>query len=155
MKCKSFAAVVSSLLAGAVLASSPVRAEQGPACGDEIEKFCSHVVPGRLGLALCLKEHRDELGPECQAKVDKAIAKVEQARKICGPDLEKLCAGVQPGEGRLLYCLSAKRNELAPECRAQVETILGKMKAAASSTSVTSATPGTPAAPATTSPKVQ
>ncbi|HJV36253.1 cysteine rich repeat-containing protein [Geomonas sp.] len=155
MKGNSIASVVCWTLAGAVLAFTPVRAQGVPACGEEIEKFCSHVVPGKLGLALCLQEHRDELGPECQAKVDKAMAKVEQARKICGPDLAKFCAGVKPGEGRLLLCLSGKRSELAPECRAQVETVLGKMKGAAPATSVTSATPETPAAPATAPPKAQ
>jgi len=37
-------------------------------------------------------------------------------RMDCGQDLRRLCHGVQPGEGRLIQCLSSHRSELSPAC---------------------------------------
>ena len=39
-----------------------------------------------------------------------------QFRMDCGQDLHRLCHGVQPGEGRLIQCLSSHRSELSPAC---------------------------------------
>jgi hypothetical protein len=37
-------------------------------------------------------------------------------RMQCGQDLQRFCNGVQPGEGRLIQCLSSHRSELSSEC---------------------------------------
>ena len=37
-------------------------------------------------------------------------------RVECGQDLQRFCNGVQPGEGRLIQCLSFHRSELSSEC---------------------------------------
>jgi hypothetical protein len=37
-------------------------------------------------------------------------------RVECGQDLQRFCNGVQPGEGRLIQCLSSHRSELSSEC---------------------------------------
>jgi Cysteine rich repeat len=37
-------------------------------------------------------------------------------RVECGQDLQRFCNGVQPGEGRLIECLSSHRSELSSEC---------------------------------------
>jgi Cysteine rich repeat len=37
-------------------------------------------------------------------------------RVECGQDLRRFCNGVQPGEGRLIQCLSSHRSELSSEC---------------------------------------
>jgi Cysteine rich repeat len=37
-------------------------------------------------------------------------------RAECGRDLQRFCNGVQPGEGRLIQCLSSHRSELSSEC---------------------------------------
>jgi hypothetical protein len=35
----------------------------------------------------------------------------------CGPDLWKYCAGVQPGQGRLVQCLQARSTDLSEGCK--------------------------------------
>lgn len=35
----------------------------------------------------------------------------------CREDQERLCAGVRPGEGRIVRCLRERSSELSPECR--------------------------------------
>jgi Cysteine rich repeat len=37
-------------------------------------------------------------------------------RMDCGQDLHRFCYGVQPGEGRLIQCLSSHRGQLSPAC---------------------------------------
>lgn len=126
MNSSNFTSMICSTLAGIALLSSLAAAQTDPAqdkpaCGDEIEKFCSHVVPGKLSLAACLNEKRESLSKECLAKVDKALVKIDAAQKICGPDISLYCGKVKPGEGRILDCLNARKRELAQDCRKQVE----------------------------------
>jgi hypothetical protein len=37
-------------------------------------------------------------------------------RAACGEDVQRFCVGVQPGEGRLVQCLSSHTGELSPAC---------------------------------------
>jgi hypothetical protein len=37
-------------------------------------------------------------------------------RVDCGQDLQQFCYGVQPGEGRLIRCLSSHQSQLSPAC---------------------------------------
>jgi hypothetical protein len=41
----------------------------------------------------------------------------------CGPDVRTLCAGTQPGGGRIAGCLSAHRAELSPRCVRALSTL--------------------------------
>jgi multidrug efflux system outer membrane protein len=95
-------------------------------CMTEIERFCRDVEPGSGRLLKCLSDHDGELSPACRAKLDKARARVEEARRLCAPDLEKFCPDVEPGQGRLLSCLKGKLDQLSPACQEQVVTIGAK-----------------------------
>ena len=44
-------------------------------------------------------------------------------RAACRADVQRLCAGVQPGGGRIGQCVKARRQELSPQC-------IGALKAA-------------------------
>ncbi|MBS0180331.1 MAG: cysteine rich repeat-containing protein [Nitrospira sp.] len=39
-----------------------------------------------------------------------------QGRKACAEDVKKLCAGIKPGEGRIVQCLKEHTQDLSPAC---------------------------------------
>ena len=69
-------------------------------------------------------------------------------RMDCGQDLHRFCYGVQPGEGRLIQCLSSHRSQLSPACLSRLAAARPTLGAVASSQNTQS--PGPPSAsPAT------
>jgi hypothetical protein len=40
-----------------------------------------------------------------------------EARAACAPDIQALCAGVQPGGGRILACLKEHKDKVSDGCR--------------------------------------
>ena len=40
--------------------------------------------------------------------------------EACKGDVEKLCPGVQPGEGRVLACLKEHKSEVSKECKTEI-----------------------------------
>ena len=52
-------------------------------------------------------------GPAPQAVTD--------ARNACAADVQKLCAGVQTGGGRILACLKQHKDEVSDGCKQAVQ----------------------------------
>src|ERR1017187_355140 len=44
-------------------------------------------------------------------------AKLTEIRTACAADAQKLCAGVQPGGGRILACLKDHKDSLSDQCK--------------------------------------
>jgi hypothetical protein len=43
--------------------------------------------------------------------------------KPCAGDIKSLCAGIQPGEGRLKACMKSHMTDLSPACQDRVLTV--------------------------------
>ena len=52
-----------------------------------------------------------------------SVAVAQQAGKPCAGDIKTLCAGVQPGEGRIKACIKSHLTELSPTCQDVVLTV--------------------------------
>lgn len=50
-----------------------------------------------------------------------AAAQTEAEMAACKPDYQKFCAGVEPGGGRIIQCLSKHLKQLSPDCQKVVE----------------------------------
>jgi Golgi apparatus protein 1 len=50
------------------------------------------------------------------------------AQGPCRGDIEKFCAGIPPGGGRILACLKSNANQLSQPCKAHVEEVRQKAK---------------------------
>lgn len=53
-------------------------------------------------------------------------ATAQQIARACAGDIERLCAGVPPGEGRIKTCIKAHITELSAPC---FDTLLGAIAA--------------------------
>jgi hypothetical protein len=45
---------------------------------------------------------------------------VAEARAACDSDIQKLCAGVQPGGGRIFACLKQHKDQVSDSCKQAV-----------------------------------
>jgi hypothetical protein len=52
-----------------------------------------------------------------QAQQRNASPDRERVRQACAADIQRLCAGVQPGGGQLVRCIREHRSELSPACQ--------------------------------------
>src|SRR5512138_2688610 len=57
-----------------------------------------------------------------------ACVGVARAEDACKADVEKLCAGIPPGGGRILSCLKANEAQVSPGCKQQVAGVVQKVK---------------------------
>ena len=54
---------------------------------------------------------------------------IAQMRNSCQADAQKLCAGVQPGGGRILQCLRGKDSELSASCQSAMKSFQARRPA--------------------------
>ena len=52
-----------------------------------------------------------------------AVAVAQEAGKPCAGDIKTLCAGIQPGEGRIKACIRSHLTDLSPTCQDRVLTV--------------------------------
>src|SRR5262249_25614951 len=107
---------------------SAAVAQQAEPCRPDLEKFCKGVKPGGGRLVECLKQHESELSGGCRAKLEEgkkrgaeAKERVDEFAEACKADAQKVCQGVQPGEGRVLNCLADNKDKVSPACRQKIE----------------------------------
>ena len=56
------------------------------------------------------------------------LALGESAQQACAPDIQKFCAGVPQGEGRVAGCLRSHRQEVTPACQHGMAQMTAMMK---------------------------
>jgi hypothetical protein len=83
-------------------------------------------------------------------------ANLAAMREACADDAQKLCAGVQPGGGRVLACLKEHKDQLSDRCKQAAGLAAAPASSPAPNTPSASSAPpasgtSTPAAPAATS----
>jgi len=100
------------------------------ACSDDLKKYCSTVTPGEGRLLLCLKAHEDKISTKCDyslfdatRNLDRALDRIDQAADACWDDIEKNCANVADGGGRIAQCLIDKKASLAPACQSKINEL--------------------------------
>ncbi len=126
----AFVAILASLALGAagVSAQEDVIDKTIDACKVEIEKYCSQVTPGEGRLLACFYAHGDKLSGRCEyalytaaAELEQFVAAVTHLATQCLDDLEKHCAEVEMGEGRVASCLLEHKKEVTEGCRKAID----------------------------------
>eukprot|EP00735_Rhodelphis_limneticus_P009233 TRINITY_DN2626_c0_g1::TRINITY_DN2626_c0_g1_i1::g.25922::m.25922 TRINITY_DN2626_c0_g1::TRINITY_DN2626_c0_g1_i1::g.25922 ORF type:complete len:1031 (+),score=379.43,sp/Q92896/GSLG1_HUMAN/24.97/8e-63,sp/Q92896/GSLG1_HUMAN/22.61/2e-58,sp/Q92896/GSLG1_HUMAN/26.18/7e-54,sp/Q92896/GSLG1_HUMAN/25.39/4e-19,Cys_rich_FGFR/PF00839.12/47,Cys_rich_FGFR/PF00839.12/1.7e-08,Cys_rich_FGFR/PF00839.12/2.1e-11,Cys_rich_FGFR/PF00839.12/2.3e-12,Cys_rich_FGFR/PF00839.12/1.8e-12,Cys_rich_FGFR/PF00839.12/0.011,Cys_rich_ len=98
------------------------------ACKTDMPKYCPNVPKLKGKMLDCLRKHKKDLTDACKQQVTQEAIEAAQniefdaaLNEACGNDASKLCAGVEPGEGRVISCLRSKRPQLSDSCKVKVE----------------------------------
>jgi len=59
---------------------------------------------------------------------DRLAAAVDRVEDACADDIEDLCSGVTPGEGRIAACVTANADQLSRRCRMTLFIVSRKIK---------------------------
>ena len=99
-------------------------------CATEIDTYCSQVSPGEGRLLACFFAHEDKLSGQCQYALYQAASVLDQAASAlqyvateCESDIQKHCAEVEMGEGRILECLSSHSDAVSASCNTAIADV--------------------------------
>jgi hypothetical protein len=94
-------------------------------CRADVAKFCKKSPSEEAFAVSCLAKKRVDLTPACRdalsqtdAAASRAVDKADvEFRKSCGSDVQKFCAEVPSGRGRILDCLGENQDGLSKSCK--------------------------------------
>ena len=99
-------------------------------CEKELASFCKDVTPGGGRILACLYAHADKVSGRCEYAVYDAAAQLERAVGALtyvanegDEDMDKLCAKVEAGEGRILTCLKKNEDKVTKRCNQAMKDI--------------------------------
>jgi len=99
-------------------------------CEKELSTFCKDVTPGEGRILACLFAHSDKVSGRCEYAVYDAAAQLERAVSAltyvaneCDEDIDKICAKVEAGEGRILTCLKKNESKVTKRCNSAMKDI--------------------------------
>jgi hypothetical protein len=111
-------------------------AQKGPietaieGCKKELETYCQGVTPGQGRVLACLYAYSDKLSGRCEyalydaaAQLERAVTALTYVANECRSDLEKYCADIQPGQGRLAACLRKNDAKLISRCKQALKDV--------------------------------
>ena len=125
-----------SIVSAVLIISSPAVALEdivesvANGCEKELSSYCKNVTPGEGRILACLFAHADKLSGRCEYAVYDAAAQLERAVSAltyvaneCDDDMDKLCASVEAGEGRILTCLKKNESKVSKRCNQAMKDI--------------------------------
>ncbi|WP_319524523.1 cysteine rich repeat-containing protein [uncultured Desulfosarcina sp.] len=111
------------MISATAFATDPLTQTVKDGCKAELESYCKGVTPGEGRVLACLYAHEDKLSAKCEfalfdaaVLLDRAVSALAYAAYECEDDLEKYCADVPVGEGRLLDCIAKNKKKVSKRC---------------------------------------
>jgi hypothetical protein len=121
---------VLSLLPGTSWAQEDLIASVKEGCQKELGSFCKGVTPGEGRVLACLYAYEEKLSGRCayalydaSAQLQHAVAALTYVANECEADLEKHCATVEAGEGRLAACLKKHEKDVSTRCKTAMKDV--------------------------------
>ena len=102
-------------------------------CEKELTSYCKDVTPGEGRILACLYAHSDKLTGQCEyalydaaVQLERFVAALSYIANECDVDLEKFCAEVAVGEGRVLKCLDENSSKISARCTQALKDVGAK-----------------------------
>lgn len=127
----SLAAAVVLLLSGPMASAQQDLIETvATGCEQELKTYCDGVTPGQGRILSCLYAYGDKLSGQCEfalydaaAQLERFVAALSYVANECDADIDKYCASVEMGEGRILSCLEAQGTKIQKRCTQALEDV--------------------------------
>ncbi len=127
----SFAAAIALLLSGPFASAQQNIIETvATGCESELKTYCDGVTPGEGRILSCLYAYGDKLSGQCEfalydaaAQLERFVAALSYVANECDEDIDKYCARVEMGEGRILSCLEAQGTNIQKRCTQALEDV--------------------------------
>lgn len=124
------AAACAAVAALPAAAQNPLVESVKTGCEKELAAYCSKVTPGEGRVLACLYAYGDKLSGRCEyalfdaaAQLERAVAALSFVENECRDDLEKHCADVEAGEGRLLKCIQEHDAAVSARCKRAIKDV--------------------------------
>jgi hypothetical protein len=111
-------------------------AQKGPietainGCNKELKTYCKDVTPGEGRILACLYARSDKLSGRCEyalydaaAQLERAVTALTYVANECRNDLQKYCANIPSGQGRLVACLEKNNAKISSRCKQSLKDV--------------------------------
>jgi hypothetical protein len=102
-------------------------------CEKELTSYCKDVTPGEGRILACLYAHSDKLTGQCEyalydaaVQLERFVATLSYIANECNADMEKFCADIEVGEGRVLKCLDENSSKISARCTQALKDVGAK-----------------------------
>jgi len=102
-------------------------------CEKELTTYCKDVTPGEGRVLACLFAFSDKLTGQCEyalydaaVQLERFVAALTYLANECDADLEKFCANIEVGEGRVLKCLDENSSKISARCTQALKDVSAK-----------------------------
>ena len=102
-------------------------------CEKELTSYCKDVTPGEGRILACLYARSDKLTGRCEyalydaaVQLERFVAALSYVANECDADLEKFCANIEVGEGRVLKCLDENSSKISARCTQALKDVIAK-----------------------------
>ena len=102
-------------------------------CEKELNSYCKDVTPGEGRVLACLYAFSDKLTGQCEyalydatVQLERFVASLTYLANECDADLEKFCADIAVGEGRVLKCLDDNGDKISDRCTQALKDVGAK-----------------------------
>jgi hypothetical protein len=102
-------------------------------CENELTSYCKDVTPGEGRILACLYARSDKLTGRCEyalydaaVQLERFVAALSYVANECDADLEKFCADIEVGEGRVLKCLDENSSKISARCTQALKDVSAK-----------------------------
>ncbi len=132
---RALGALAITLMLGAATTERLAAQSIFESCETDLKDFCSQVLPGNGHIVACIYAHEDKISESCDAAIEDQASLLdwffESVRYVmdrCADDIQKHCAGVKFGGGRIFSCLVEKTSSLTDDCRTLTPGMKQKLK---------------------------